>query len=47
MVFNDVGAIFRNLIPVYDIPPVGNIFWPTVLVFEVITEVRDKEETED
>ena len=43
MVFNDVGAIFRDLVPVDDVPPVGNVFRPTVLVFEVITAVNDKE----
>ena len=37
MVLNDIGAVLRNLIPVYDVPPGAYVLGSTVLVFQVIS----------
>jgi hypothetical protein len=41
MVLNNVLAVLRYLVPVDNVPPVGNIFGPAVLVFEVVSVLPD------
>lgn len=36
VVLNDIGTILTDLVPVDDIPPVGNILWTTILIFEIV-----------
>merc|ERR1719253_2262815 len=36
MVFNYISTVFGHLVPVHDIPPVGNILWSAVLVLKVV-----------
>ena len=43
VIFNNVGAILRHLIPIHDIPPVRNVLRPAVLILEVVTEVPSPE----
>jgi hypothetical protein len=33
---NNVSTVFGNFVPIHDVPPVGNILWPTVLVLKVV-----------
>jgi hypothetical protein len=41
MVFNDIGTILGDLVPVYDIPPSTDVFRSAVLVFQVIGVLPD------
>ena len=37
VVLNDMGTVFGDLVPVDNIPPVGDILWSAVLVLQVVT----------
>mmetsp|Transcript_3838 Transcript_3838/g.5723 ORF Transcript_3838/g.5723 Transcript_3838/m.5723 type:complete len:244 (-) Transcript_3838:67-798(-) len=36
MIFNHVGTVFRNLVPVHNVKPSRYIFWSAVLVLQVV-----------
>jgi hypothetical protein len=41
VLLNNVSTVLRNLVPVDNVPPVGNILGPTVLVFQVVSVFPD------
>ena len=37
VILNNIGAVLRDLIPIDNIPPVGNICGSKILVFQVVS----------